>query len=109
MTLDYTSHPAEIVGSGEVKGVKKMVTIDDLKRAIPAYCFKPTYTKSLFFLVRDLLVISAFGTLAWSYIPQIQSTPARYVAWIVYGYMQGLAFTGFWVSCVFLISRSDEV
>jgi len=97
MTLDYTSHPAEIVGSGEVKGVKKMVTIDDLKRAIPAYCFKPTYTKSLFFLVRDLLVISAFGTVAWSYIPQIQSTPARYVAWIVYGYIQGLAFTGFWV------------
>jgi hypothetical protein len=98
MTLDYVSHPAEIVGSGEVKGVKKMVTIDDLKRAIPAYCFKPSYIKSLFFLLRDILVIGAFGTAAWFYIPQIQNTPARYAAWVFYGYMQGLAFTGFWVS-----------
>lgn len=98
MTLDYTSHPAEIVGSGEVKGVKKMVTIDDLKRAIPAYCFQPSYIKSLFFLFRDLIVISTIGAAAWFYIPEIQYTPARYVAWIFYGYMQGLAFTGFWVS-----------
>lgn len=40
MTLDYTSHPAKIVGTGEVKGVKNTVTIDDLKRAIPPHCFQ---------------------------------------------------------------------
>jgi hypothetical protein len=98
MTLDYVSHPAEIVGSGEVKGVKKMVTIDDLKRAIPPYCFRPSYLKSLGFLSRDILVIGTFGAVAWLYIPEIQYTPVRYAAWIFYGYMQGLAFTGLWVS-----------
>jgi hypothetical protein len=98
MTLDYVSHPAEIVGSGEVKGVQKMVTIDDLKRAIPAYCFRPSYLKSLGFLFRDILVMGAFGAVAWFYIPEIQYAPVRYAAWLFYGYMQGLAFTGLWVS-----------
>ncbi|KAH5756958.1 hypothetical protein HBI16_213930 [Parastagonospora nodorum] len=83
-----------------------MVTIDDLKRAIPSTCFKPTYTKSLFFLVRNLLVISAFGIVAWSYIPQIQFTVPRYVAWVFYGYIQRLAFTGFWVICFWPRVRS---
>ncbi|KAF2706369.1 hypothetical protein K504DRAFT_505316 [Pleomassaria siparia CBS 279.74] len=97
MTLNYVSHPAEIVGSGEVKGVQKMVTIDDLKRAIPPCCFKPSYVKSLFFLFRDILVIGAFGAAAWFYIPEIQYAPARYAVWIFYGNMQGLASTGFWL------------
>jgi hypothetical protein len=110
MTIDYVSHPAELVGSGEVRGVKRMVTIEDLRRAIPSHCFKPSYAKSLSFLVRDLAVISAFGLVAWFYIPHGQHTYARYIAWVFYGYMQGLAFTGLWVSiCLEEGMQSDSI
>jgi hypothetical protein len=97
MTLDYVTHPADIVGSNEVKRLQKMATIDDLKLAIPPYCFQPSYSKSLGFLLRDTLVIGAFGAAAWLYIPEIQYAPPRYAVWMYYRYMQGLVFTGFWV------------
>lgn len=81
-----------------MKGPEKVVTIDDLKRAIPAHCFNRSYSKSLFYLFRDFIAVAIFGSVAWYFIPHIQYTPARYVAWIAYGYVQGLVFTGLWVA-----------
>lgn len=114
MTLDYSSHPADLVEGGvsvlltvscfianspqEVQGVKKTVTVDDLKKAIPAHCFKPSYSKAFFYLFRDFLVVGALGAFAWICIPQLNYRVARYAAWLLYGYFQGLAFTGLWVS-----------
>ena len=75
-----------------------MVTVDDLKKAIPGHCFKPSYLTSFFYLFRDFVVVTTFGWIAWTYIPHIEYAIARSAAWVFYGYMQGLAFTGLWVS-----------
>ena len=98
MVLDYTSHPAELVGSGVVKGKEKPLTVDDLRRAIPEHCFKPSNLRSSFYLLRDFASVALFAWLAYTLIPLISYPPLRWPAWILYGWVQGLAFTGIWVS-----------
>lgn len=99
MTLDYTSHPAELVEGGELPGKDKAkVTVQDLRNAVPEHCFKPSYTKSLGYLVRDLVISGTLILAALYLIPLMENPWARYAAWAGYGYVQGLAFTGLWVS-----------
>lgn len=74
-----------------------MVTVDDLRKAIPPHCFKPSYTTSFAYLSRDFLVAGALFFLASAYVPRIEYPLARYIAWVAYGYVQGLAWTGVWV------------
>ena len=111
MSKDSDGDSAELVGwnaaikvgkgahpnttSGE--GCMRTVTVDELKRVIPAHCFKPSYAVSLFYLFRDFVAVAALGGVAWAYIPRLQMTVARYAAWCLYGYTQGLVFTGLWV------------
>jgi len=97
MTLDYTSHPAELVGSGKVKGKEKPVTIDDLKKAIPAHCFQPSYFWSFFYLLRDIASGLGFAYLAYKYIPLLPHPALKFAAWGFYGWVNGLVFTGIWV------------
>lgn len=103
MTLDYDSHPSELVEGGSVEGTKKNITVGDLRKAIPAHCFKIDWFTGLFYLFRDCLLAYGLGKLAWSYIPliryhnRLEFEVARYAAWLTYGYIQGLVFTGIWV------------
>ncbi|KAK7699012.1 hypothetical protein SLS57_012484 [Botryosphaeria dothidea] len=97
MTLDYDSHPSELVEGGKVKGVSQVVTVDDLRKAIPPHCFKPSYTTSFAYLCRDFMVAGALFYAAWAFIAHIEYQMARYAAWALYGYIQGLAWTGIWV------------
>ena len=77
--------------------VNNDVTVKDLRAAIPPHCFKPSYLWSFFYLCRDLVVISSCMYAAYKYIPGIEYALARYTAWALYGYVQGLSMTGLWV------------
>ncbi|KAM0162442.1 hypothetical protein ACHAQE_002778 [Botrytis cinerea] len=96
MTLDYTSHPAELVKGGEVPTNPK-VTVKDLRNAIPEHCFKPSYKLSFWYLFRDLVVATITVVVAYLYIPRIETNVLRYAAWATYGVIQGLTATGIWV------------
>ncbi|MCJ1247729.1 hypothetical protein MMC30_004944 [Trapelia coarctata] len=94
MTLDYTSHPSELVTGGQIN---VNVGVQDLRKAIPAHCFKPSYGLSFWYLFRDFLVVGVLMTAAFLYIPKIPLPLLRYAAWAVYGYIQGEQMTGIWV------------
>lgn len=74
------------------------VTLSKLKAAIPAHCFQASWSKSLFYMGRDVSMLLTFGYLAYNYIPLIDNVLLRGAAWAFYGCLQGLVFTGLWVS-----------
>ncbi|MCJ1270830.1 hypothetical protein MMC22_010727 [Lobaria immixta] len=94
MAVDYVSHPTELVTAGEVN---PKIGIKELRNAIPVSCFKPSYRTSLWYLFRDLTLAATVMCTAFVYIPQIKSLTLRCVAWVLYGYIEGLFFTGLWV------------
>lgn len=68
-----------------------------LRAAIPAHCFERSAVKSMMWLARDLVLIAIIG-----YAGTLIDTPyvpawARYIAWPLYWYLQGLVMTGVWV------------
>lgn len=77
---------------------KNNVSIQDLRNAIPAHCFKPTLVKSFFYLFRDLALVAGLVTAAVKFIPLIESPLLLYPVWALYGWAQGLVCTGLWVS-----------
>ena len=81
-----------------MQDVNAKYDIKDLREAIPPHCFKPSYMKSLGYLARDLLLAGSLMALACTYIPQIDNTSIRGVTWALYGFVEGLVFTGLWVS-----------
>ncbi|AEO57349.1 bifunctional D12/D15 fatty acid desaturase [Thermothelomyces thermophilus ATCC 42464] len=71
--------------------------IQTIRDAIPAHCFVPSTWRSLGYVVRDVSMAAALGWAAFTYIPQLESFGWRTVAWMVYGYVQGLVCTGIWI------------
>ncbi|KAL2182042.1 bifunctional D12/D15 fatty acid desaturase [Thermothelomyces heterothallicus CBS 202.75] len=71
--------------------------IQTIRDAIPAHCFVPSTWRSLGYVVRDVTMAAALGWAAFTYIPQLESFGWRTVAWMVYGYVQGLVCTGIWI------------
>ncbi|MCJ1278293.1 hypothetical protein MMC21_006108 [Puttea exsequens] len=96
LEADFVSHPSELVEGGHVNS-SKPYTVQDLKNAIPAHCFKPSLVRSFWYLFRDLVSMSAMMWAAYNYIPKIDNNYLRYAAWMVYGYYQGCQMTGLWV------------
>jgi hypothetical protein len=96
-----------------VQGKRKPVTVGDLRKAIPPHCFELSYSTGLFYLARDLIISYALGWVAWTYIPHIryggrvEFDVLRYAAWLTYGYVQGLAFTGIWVRFTTVICKPN--
>ena len=113
MDLDYDSHPADlknVLGGVSVDSyplavnlinlrqhVNAQTDVKALRRSIPAHCFKPSYTTSLYYILRDIFLAGAFALTAYKYIPLIEDTTLRWLAWAFYGWIQGLFFTGLWV------------
>ncbi|KAK7184481.1 fatty acid desaturase [Paraphaeosphaeria sporulosa] len=95
-TIDYDSHPSELVGSG-VSTINSKVDIKQLRDKIPPHCFQPSYTKSIYYLSRDIMLAAVLGTVAHTGIPSLPSVYLRTIAWISYGYLQGLVLAGLWV------------
>ncbi|CAD6592294.1 MAG: hypothetical protein ASARMPREDX12_005966 [Alectoria sarmentosa] len=94
LEANYTSHPSELVKDGVVSS---KYTSQDLRNAIPARCFEPSYFWSFFYLARDLLVAGTLMYASYNYIPLIPFKLGRYAAWATYGYFQGQQMTGIWV------------
>ena len=49
------------------------------------------------YLVRDLIMAGSLGWAAVTFIPTIPDSNLRALAWIVYGFLQGLVCTGIWI------------
>ncbi|KAI3742347.1 hypothetical protein L1987_60027 [Smallanthus sonchifolius] len=88
--------------SDDVKDVLKRVPVDppfslsDLKKAIPAHCFKRSIIRSSYYVVHDLVITYAFYFLANTYI-HLLPAPLAYIAWLVYWFCQASILTGLWV------------
>ncbi|GME33059.1 Fatty acid desaturase type 1 [Neofusicoccum parvum] len=74
---------------------EKCPNLADLKRAIPAHCFQSSATRSVAYLVRDvcMALVLAYGALHI----RVESTMASAILWNLYGFTQGLVFTGIWI------------
>lgn len=72
-------------------------TMNDILESIPSECFDRSAVKGLSYVVRDLVLIGLFGLTAYHAIPLLPSPTLRFVAWMVYGFVQGLVGTGVWV------------
>ena len=72
-------------------------TMNDILEAIPAECFNRSAVKGLGYVARDLVLIGLIGLTAHHTIPLLPSPTLRFVAWMVYGLVQGLVGTGVWV------------
>jgi omega-6 fatty acid desaturase (delta-12 desaturase) len=97
MAINYTEHPADLVGSGILQNGPTQVGIKELKSSIPPHCFKPSPTRSLLWLLHDISLAILISVVAGQSIPQVESSILRCALWASYGWIQGLLFTGIWV------------
>jgi len=94
-------------GKGEEQAAKKQVVLDgagrevptlaEVRASIPKHCFKHSVVTALGHVVRDACVIGAFGAAAWIFLPGENLTWFHWALWMVYGFWQGAAITGWWV------------
>nr|WQH19959.1 delta12 fatty acid desaturase [Bemisia tabaci] len=75
---------------------KPPFTLSQLKKAIPAHCFKRSAAHSFYFLLNDLAMIFTLYYSANTLIPLLP-TPLRLIAWPLYWAAQGCVMTGVWV------------
>ncbi|KAJ5117154.1 hypothetical protein N7448_004099 [Penicillium atrosanguineum] len=90
-------HPTDLVDGGHLN---KEVSVQELRNAIPDYCFQPSLFWSFFYLARDLtysaiLLGSLYYLLHTEFVSQ--STIAYYAVVNAYGFTQGVVWTGLWV------------
>lgn len=86
----------------DAKRLPELPTLGEIKKAIPAHCFERSTFRSLALVVRDGCFIAAWFSLACLLLrlPGGPDGPLRaidYIGWMVYGYWQGVFFTGWWV------------
>ncbi|KAL9055330.1 MAG: hypothetical protein Q9162_003637 [Coniocarpon cinnabarinum] len=92
--MDNTAHPVDTIVE---ESNDSSVDIQQLRKAIPTHCFRPSYTTSLYYLCRDLLAAASIAWIAHTNIPHIPDPTLRLIAWAVYGWLEGLVFTGIWI------------
>ncbi|XP_018909259.2 uncharacterized protein [Bemisia tabaci] len=74
---------------------KPPFTLGELKALIPQHCFERSLPRSLYYLVRDLVLLSAFYHVADTYIPLL-AWPLQWVAWPAYWVAAGSVGFGLW-------------
>jgi len=73
-------------------------TMKDILTAIPPECFNRSAVRGLCYVGRDLLSIAFTGMVAHYSIPRLPgSVFLRFLAWMIYGFIQGCFGTGVWV------------
>jgi len=81
----------------ELQTIGKLVGIKELRNAIPKHCFKPSIRNSLLWICHDIILAITLASLAYRFIPQVETPILRYATWAAYGWLEGLVFTGIWV------------
>lgn len=72
-------------------------TIKDILSAIPKHCYDRSLVLSFYYVFRDIALLVTAGYLTNQYVPLIQSTAVRFVAYTAYIIFAGLVSTGLWV------------
>ncbi|MFM9158830.1 MAG: fatty acid desaturase, partial [Dolichospermum sp.] len=80
-TIHFNQKPTPESSEGQEK---LPFTLQDLKSAIPAECFQPNVTKSLYYFFRDVLIIGLLYAVA-NYLDS-------WYFWPVFWLMQGTMF-----------------
>lgn len=78
----------------------KEVGIQELRDAIPDYCFRPSLLWSFFYLVRDLMysTILLLALYKLLHLPAVASSTLLYYTVVnTYAFAQGIVWTGLWV------------
>ena len=71
--------------------------MNDILEAIPPECFNRSALKGFGYVARDLTMIVIVGVTAHYTIPLLPNPTLRFLAWMVYGFINGLFGTGIWV------------
>ncbi|XP_062166100.1 delta(12)-fatty-acid desaturase FAD2 [Alnus glutinosa] len=96
MAVPPTSKKSESDSLKRVPHSKPPFTLSQIKKAIPPHCFQRSVLHSFSYVVYDLIIASLFyyaATNYFHYLPQ----PLTYLAWPIYGFVQGCVLTGVWV------------
>jgi omega-6 fatty acid desaturase (delta-12 desaturase) len=88
--------PTDKNSIGRVPYSKPPFTVGDVKKAIPPHCFKRSVVKSFSYLIYDIVVATALYYIATTFIPTLPHL-LPYLAWPIYGFVQGCILTGVWV------------
>ncbi|KAK8185311.1 fatty acid desaturase-domain-containing protein [Phyllosticta capitalensis] len=96
VTLTSTKEVQPVKADKSTRDVSKCPTLGDIKKAIPPHCFEPSVAISMSYMVRDIILVAILGW-AGLQIPRIETFWIRAAAWILYGFTQGLIFTGIWI------------
>lgn len=79
-----------------VPSEKPPFTVSEIKKAIPPHCFQRSVLRSFSYVVYDLVIAFILYHVATTYIPLLPK-PLSYIAWPIYGFVQGCVLTGVWV------------
>ncbi|OJJ42575.1 hypothetical protein ASPZODRAFT_76443 [Penicilliopsis zonata CBS 506.65] len=91
------SHPSELVEGGRLN---KTVSVQELRNAVPGYCFRPSLFWSTFYLARDLTystVLLVGLCRLWQMQEVNESRLLYYLIVNLYGVCQGVIWTGVWI------------
>ncbi|XP_021721668.1 delta(12)-fatty-acid desaturase FAD2-like [Chenopodium quinoa] len=75
---------------------KPPFTLGQIKKAIPPHCFQRSVLRSFAYVVYDFTIAFILYYVATNYI-NLLPKPFNYLAWPVYGFVQGCVLTGVWV------------
>jgi len=96
-TLEHVPEGMPVPKSKLDCNAEELPTLGEIRKAVPAHCFKHSYAKAFGLLARDLFIVATFGILAYSYLRTSSLRLVDYAGWSLYAYFQGSAITGLWV------------
>ncbi|PIA26232.1 hypothetical protein AQUCO_09500003v1 [Aquilegia coerulea] len=75
---------------------KPPFTLSQIKKAIPPHCFQRSVIRSFSYVVYDFIIAFLLYHVATTYFSLLPQ-PLSYIAWAIYGVVQGCVLTGVWV------------
>ncbi|KAF4370706.1 hypothetical protein F8388_025085 [Cannabis sativa] len=96
MNVPPGSKKSEAESLKRVPHTKPPFTLGEIKKAIPPHCFQRSVVRSFSYVVYDLTIAAILYYIATRYIPLLPHS-LSYLAWPIYGFIQGCVLTGVWV------------
>lgn len=96
---DFAPKPTKLVDTYGNSFEVPDYTIGDIHKAIPKHCFERSALIGYSYIARDIACLATVFYLTNRFVtPEyIPWTPARFVLWALYTFVQGLFATGLWV------------